>query len=205
MERMKKGNSGRGGGRGAQHRARSTSRGRNAQQRRSRSRGRGGGGNRNRGRSNSRPRYNKRGQWRRFGPNNRGKKFTNGYMMNNMRRSRSNTSLNRSGSRGRSRTRATYPTRRGGKFVARSRSRSRNRMMNYGLPPPAYLQRTNSMPNLSDPGSVHSRLGYQNNAQMAYRKRVNHAKNTLLRSPNKNFRMQHALSVRLILLDILLV
>ena len=43
-------------------------------------------------------------------------------------------------------------------------------------------KRTNSMPNLRDPNSVHSRLGYQSPAQIAYRNRIKRAKQLLIRA-----------------------
>ncbi|XP_014225349.1 CLK4-associating serine/arginine rich protein-like isoform X1 [Trichogramma pretiosum] len=194
------------------------------QQHRSRSQARGGGQNNYRGRSNSRHRnnqYNKRGQWRRYGQNLRGKRFSNGSLgRNSLSRSRSNVTLNRIGlrtnSRGRSTSRATYQIRRGSFNMNRSRSRSRGRFNQYddgigeyndynsdypgdyegGYDDPSnFLKRINSMPNLSDPGSVYSRLGYQSPAQMAYRNKVKGAKNTLLQSQHKAYRMQNALQV----------
>lgn len=53
------------------------------------------------------------------------------------------------------------------------------------------LKRTNSMPNLRDPTSVHNRLGYQSPAQVAYRNRVKRAKQLLLQ------RHQYRVSIEL--------
>lgn len=53
------------------------------------------------------------------------------------------------------------------------------------------LKRTNSMPNLSDPTSVHNRLGYQSPAQIAYRNRVKKAKQILLQRQNQRMNLQN--------------
>ena len=58
------------------------------------------------------------------------------------------------------------------------------------------LKRTNSMPNLRDPTSVHNRLGYQSPAQIAYRNRVKRAKQLLLQRQNQRMNLQNDFSVR---------
>ncbi|XP_046480085.1 uncharacterized protein [Neodiprion pinetum] len=57
------------------------------------------------------------------------------------------------------------------------------------------LKRTNSLPNLRDPTSVHNRLGYQSPAQAAYRNRVKRAKQVLLQRQNQ--RLNHPNEFRL--------
>lgn len=194
----------RGGGNG---RGRSTSMGRNPMRGRSASRGRNinqGRGARMRSASRSGPRGNMRGGMRgrnnnrrgqrRYIPQNDRRPYTNGIPNNNRGRSRSK-SLNRQNMNGPMRGRGGF---RGG--MNRSRSRSNVR---YGARPlfttngfqMGSLSRTNSMPDLSNPNSVHSRLGYQNSNQIAYRNRVKRAKNTLLQRQNKALLMHNALSV----------
>lgn len=195
---------------GGNARGRSASMGRNPMRGRSASRGRNpnmGRGGHMRSASRSGPRgmsrggmrggtrgrvNNRRGQ-RRFYPQNDRRPYTNGVSNNNRGRSRSK-SLNRQNMNGYSRGR--------GGFRGNSRSRSRSNVR-YG-PRPSFttngfqmgsLNRTNSMPDLTNPNSVHSRLGYQNPNQIAYRNRVKRAKNTLLQRQNKALLMQNALSV----------
>lgn len=199
----------RGGGGGA--RGRSTSMGRNPMRGRSASRGRnqpnqGGRGGRMRSASRGprgnmqggggmRGRISRRGGPRRFSQNDR-RPYTNGVSHIPRGRSRSK-SLNRPNMNG--------PMRGGrGGFRGMNRSRSRSNVR-YGAPRPVFtsngfnqmrsLSRTNSMPDLSDPNSVHNRLGYQNPGQIAYRNRVKRAKNTLIQRQNKALLMQSAISV----------
>ncbi|KAG7200531.1 hypothetical protein KM043_001094 [Ampulex compressa] len=57
------------------------------------------------------------------------------------------------------------------------------------------LKRTNSLPNLRDPTSVHNRLGYQSPAQIAYRNRVKRAKQLLLQRQNQRLSLQNQFRV----------
>ncbi|XP_034939914.1 myb-like protein D [Chelonus insularis] len=70
-----------------------------------------------------------------------------------------------------------------------TRSRSRNNLASNTLKNLTTnnrgLKRTNSLPNLRDPNSVHNRLGYQSLTQVAYRNRVKRAKKLLLQRQNK--------------------
>lgn len=53
------------------------------------------------------------------------------------------------------------------------------------------LKKTNSLPNLRDPTSVHNRLGYQSPAQVAYRNRVKKAQQLLLQRQNQRLSIQN--------------
>ncbi|XP_011694538.1 PREDICTED: uncharacterized protein LOC105453943 isoform X2 [Wasmannia auropunctata] len=118
----------------------------------------------------------------------------------NLARSRSNLSLNRKangGARG-----GAFNVRRGGRGnrfggaggLTRSRSRT-NLTFNQGgfftSNKSSPLKRTNSLPNLRDPNSVHNRLGYQSPAQIAYRNRVKRAKQLLLQRQNQRLSIQN--------------
>lgn len=105
-------------------------------------------------------------------------------------RSRSNLTLNQ-----KSNTRGVFNVRRGrGNRFGLTRSRSRTNLsftqrgFIYVASP---LKRTNSLPNLRDPTSVHSRLGYQSPAQIAYRNRVKRAKQLLLQRQNQRLSLQN--------------
>ena len=78
-----------------------------------------------------------------------------------------------------SRSRMNFSFRQGGFFTNRS-----------------HLRRTNSVPNLGDPTSVHNRLGYQSPAQIAYRNRVKRAKQLLLQRQNQRMSLQNKFRVR---------
>ena len=162
---------------------------------------------------------NRRGQWNnRYSQNNgvRGgfvnKRYNNGTIRTNLRRSRSNMSLNRMSMNNSPRgSRGGFNNHRGGKFgLTRSRSRSRTNLSSYNnqqtympqnnIGGGGFLKRTASMPNLRDPSSVYNRLGYQSPSQVAYRNRVKRAKNVLLQRQSKAARMQSALMVRTIFL-----
>lgn len=80
--------------------------------------------------------------------------------------------------RSRSRTNLTYAQ--GGFYTGNinSNNNNNNNIKNT-------LKRTNSLPNLRDPTSVHNRLGYQSPAQVAYRNRVKRAKQVLLQRQNQ--------------------
>ncbi|XP_001605948.2 cyclin-dependent kinase 13-like isoform X2 [Nasonia vitripennis] len=155
-----------------------------------------------RGRSSS---MSRRGQWQRYPQNNlRGgyikKRYNNSNVKSNLTRSRSNMSLNRLNLNGSPRSsRGGYASRRGGRGLTRSRSRTNlsfnNKPSFMANKNKGYLKRTTSMPDLRDPSSVYNRLGYQNPAQIAYRSRVKRAKNVLLQRQTKAMRMQNALSL----------
>ncbi|XP_012235218.1 uncharacterized protein [Linepithema humile] len=109
----------------------------------------------------------------------------------NLARSRSNLSLNQKpNARGAFNVRRT----RGSRFgLTRSRSRT-NLTFNQGgffTNNKSPLKRTNSLPNLRDPNSVHNRLGYQSPAQIAYRNRVKRAKQLLLQRQTQRLGMQN--------------
>ncbi|XP_068977211.1 uncharacterized protein [Bombus flavifrons] len=106
-------------------------------------------------------------------------------------RSRSNLTLNQKPN-----TRGAFNVRRGrGNRFGLTRSRSRTNLTftqggfftNNKTP----LKRTNSLPNLRDPTSVHNRLGYQSPAQIAYRNRVKRAKQLLLQRQNQRLSVQN--------------
>lgn len=109
----------------------------------------------------------------------------------NLARSRSNLSLSQKPN-----ARGTFNVRRtrGNRFgLTRSRSRT-NLTFNQGgffTNNKNPLKRTNSLPNLRDPNSVHNRLGYQSPAQIAYRNRVKRAKQLLLQRQNQRLNMQN--------------
>ncbi|XP_057331743.1 uncharacterized protein LOC130671701 [Microplitis mediator] len=73
-----------------------------------------------------------------------------------------------------------------------TRSRSRNNLATAGVknfsPNARVLKKTNSLPDLRNPNSVHNRLGYQSLNQVAYRNRVKRAKKLLLQLQNKQKR-----------------
>lgn len=110
-------------------------------------------------------------------------------------RSRSNLALNQ-----KSNARGAFNVRRGrGNRFGLTRSRSRTNLTfsqggfftNNKTP----LKRTNSLPNLGDPTSVHSRLGYQSPAQIAYRNRVKRAKQLLLQRQSQRLSLQNQFRV----------
>ncbi|XP_033342544.1 uncharacterized protein LOC117229820 isoform X2 [Megalopta genalis] len=114
---------------------------------------------------------------------------------NGLTRSRSNLTLNQ-----KSNTRGAFNVRRGrGNRFGLTRSRSRTNLTftqggfftNNKTP----LKRTNSLPNLRDPTSVHNRLGYQSPAQIAYRNRVKRAKQLLLQRQNQRLSLQNQFRV----------
>ncbi|XP_050462704.1 uncharacterized protein LOC126857381 isoform X1 [Cataglyphis hispanica] len=110
----------------------------------------------------------------------------------NLVRSRSNLSLNQ-----KTNARGAFNVRRGrgNRFSGLTRSRSRtNLTFNQGgffTNNKSPLKRTNSLPNLRDPNSVHNRLGYQSPAQIAYRNRVKRAKQLLLQRQNQRLNLQN--------------
>lgn len=111
----------------------------------------------------------------------------------NLARSRSNLSLNQKANSARG---SAFNVRRGrGNRFGLTRSRSRtNLTFNQGgffTNNKSPLKRTNSLPNLRDPNSVHNRLGYQSPAQIAYRNRVKRAKQLLLQRQNQRLSMQN--------------
>ncbi|XP_017889686.1 probable serine/threonine-protein kinase cdc7 [Ceratina calcarata] len=106
-------------------------------------------------------------------------------------RSRSNLTLNQ-----KSNIRGVFNTRRarGNRFgLTRSRSRTNLTFTQGGFftNNKATLKKTNSLPNLRDPTSVHNRLGYQSPAQVAYRNRVKKAKQLLLQKQNQRLSLQN--------------
>ncbi|XP_015432478.1 PREDICTED: uncharacterized protein LOC107188662 [Dufourea novaeangliae] len=114
---------------------------------------------------------------------------------NGLARSRSNLTLNQ-----KSNARGAFNVRRGrGNRFGLTRSRSRTNLTftqggfftNNKTP----LKRTNSLPNLRDPTSVHNRLGYQSPAQIAYRNRVKRAKQLLLQRQNQRLSLQNQFRV----------
>lgn len=136
---------------------------------------------------------------KRFNNKKKNKKNNASVVSNGLVRARSNTAINRLKNNGNvnnnlANARGAFATRRvtAAKFGL-TRSRSRTNLVapttkrffsnNKGT-----LKRTNSMPNLRDPTSVHNRLGYQSPAQVAYRNRVKRAKQLLLQRQNQ--RMQ---------------
>lgn len=68
---------------------------------------------------------------------------------------------------------------------SRSRSRSRVNLMNNKMQQQKPMKRTNSLPNLRNPLSIHNRLGFQTAKQLVYRNRVKKAKQVLLKRQNK--------------------
>ncbi|XP_018314971.1 uncharacterized protein [Mycetomoellerius zeteki] len=111
----------------------------------------------------------------------------------NLARSRSNLSLNYKPNNVRG---GAFNVRRGrGNRFGLTRSRSRtNLTFNQGaffINNKSSLKRTNSLPNLRDPNSVHNRLGYQSPAQIAYRNRVKRAKQLLLQRQNQRLNLQN--------------
>ncbi|XP_015609855.1 uncharacterized protein LOC107274820 isoform X2 [Cephus cinctus] len=107
-------------------------------------------------------------------------------------RSRSNISLNRIGAvpKNVSSVRGGFISRRGrgGRYTLnRTKNRTNLTFAQGGFFTGAkgLLKRTNSMPNLRDPTSVHNRLGYQSPAQVAYRNRVKRATQLLLQRQNQ--------------------
>ncbi|KYN13661.1 hypothetical protein ALC57_14125 [Trachymyrmex cornetzi] len=111
----------------------------------------------------------------------------------NLTRSRSNLSLNYKPNNVRG---GAFNVRRGrGNRFGLTRSRSRtNLTFNQGgffTNNKSPLKRTNSLPNLRDPNSVHNRLGYQSPAQIAYRNRVKRAKQLLLQRQNQRLNLQN--------------
>ncbi|XP_043266338.1 uncharacterized protein LOC122405545 isoform X1 [Colletes gigas] len=114
---------------------------------------------------------------------------------NGLVRSRSNLVLNQ-----KSNTRGAFNIRRGrgNRFgLTRSRSRTNWTFTQGGLftNNKTTLKRTNSLPNLRDPTSVHNRLGYQSPAQIAYRNRVKRAKQLLLQRQNQRLSLQNQFRV----------
>ena len=115
----------------------------------------------------------------------------------NLTRSRSNLSLNYKPNNVRG---GAFNVRRGrGNRFGLTRSRSRtNLTFNQGgffTNNKSPLKRTNSLPNLRDPNSVHNRLGYQSPAQIAYRNRVKRAKQLLLQRQNQRLNLQNQFRV----------
>ncbi|XP_014469907.1 PREDICTED: uncharacterized protein LOC106741951 isoform X2 [Dinoponera quadriceps] len=140
--------------------------------------------------------------WQRGAANNNNMRggFAKNRYKKNLVKSRSNLSLNqkvgnaRGGGGG-----AAFNVRRGrgGNRFGLTRSRSRTNLTfnqggfftsNKNSP---LLKRTSSLPNLRDPTSVHSRLGYQSPAQIAYRNRVKRAKQLLLQRQNQRLSLQN--------------
>ncbi|XP_076650945.1 uncharacterized protein LOC143358015 isoform X3 [Halictus rubicundus] len=114
---------------------------------------------------------------------------------NGLTRSRSNLTLNQ-----KSNTRGAFNVRRGraNRFgLTRSRSRTNLTFTQGGFftNNKTPLKRTNSLPNLRDPTSVHNRLGYQSPAQIAYRNRVKRAKQLLLQRQNQRLSLQNQFRV----------
>ncbi|XP_053995671.1 uncharacterized protein LOC128885595 [Hylaeus anthracinus] len=114
---------------------------------------------------------------------------------NGLARSRSNLALNQ-----KSNTRGAFNTRRGrGNRFGLTRSRSRTNLTftqgGFFTNNKSTLKRTNSLPNLRDPTSVHNRLGYQSPAQIAYRNRVKRAKQLLLQRQNQRLSLQNQFRV----------
>ncbi|XP_012257902.2 putative mediator of RNA polymerase II transcription subunit 29 [Athalia rosae] len=125
-------------------------------------------------------------------------------------RSRSNLNLNRVMPKNNTRGGLISRRGRGGRAGGLNRSRSRTNLTyiqggfytnnngNNANNNKNLLKRTNSLPNLRDPTSVHNRLGYQSPAQIAYRNRVKRAKQVLLQRQNQrlnrsnDFRMPQA-------------
>ncbi|XP_076677484.1 uncharacterized protein LOC143373803 isoform X3 [Andrena cerasifolii] len=110
-------------------------------------------------------------------------------------RSRSNLNLNQ-----KSNTRGAFNVRRGrGNRFGLTRSRSRTNLTftqgGFFTNNKTTLKRTNSLPNLRDPTSVHNRLGYQSPAQIAYRNRVKRAKQLLLQRQNQRLSLQNQFRV----------
>lgn len=106
-------------------------------------------------------------------------------------RSRSNLTLNQ-----KTNARGAFNARRGrsNRFgLTRSRSRTNLTFTQRGFftNNKTTLKRTNSLPNLRDPTSVHNRLGYQSPAQIAYRNRVKRAKQLLLQRQNQRLSLQN--------------
>lgn len=168
---------------------------------------RGRGGPRGKNIRTGQPSFATKSPWKRFQNfNGRGgfvqKKFTRNP---GLTRSRSNLALNRignirgnprggmrgmRGSRGGMRGGRGFGMHRGGpgRFgLTRSRSRTNLTFTQTGFftNNKPHLNRTNSLPNLQDPMSVHNRLGYQSPAQVAYRNRVKKAKQLLLQRQNQ--------------------
>ncbi|XP_066582432.1 uncharacterized protein [Prorops nasuta] len=75
--------------------------------------------------------------------------------------------------------------------LTRSKSRTNLTFAQGGFFTKNILKKTNSLPNLRDPTSVHSRLGYQSPAQIAYRNRVKRAKQLLLQRQNQHLSAQN--------------
>ncbi|XP_011145630.1 uncharacterized protein LOC105186847 isoform X2 [Harpegnathos saltator] len=120
----------------------------------------------------------------------------------NLVRSRSNLSLNQKtnnarGGGGAAGFNAGRRGRGGNRFgLTRSRSRTNLTFNQAGFftnNKSPLLKRTNSLPNLRDPTSVHNRLGYQSPAQIAYRNRVKRAKQLLLQRQNQRLSLQNQL------------
>ena len=115
-------------------------------------------------------------------------KNNNGASGSGLVRARSNIALNRIKNHANiNNGRGAFNARRGNaaKFgITRSKSRTNlvtpATMKRFFTSNKGVLKRTNSMPNLRDPTSVHNRLGYQSPAQVAYRNRVKRAKQLLL-------------------------
>lgn len=147
--------------------------------------------------------------WQRSASNSnvRGGSFARNRYKKNLVRTRSNLSLNQKTSNARGSgagTGAAFNARRGrgGNRFGLTRSRSRtNLTFNQGgfftNNKNPLLKRTSSLPNLRDPTSVHSRLGYQSPAQIAYRNRVKRAKQLLLQRQNQRLTLQNQLRVSL--------
>lgn len=119
-------------------------------------------------------------------------------------RSRSNLTLNRNF---KTNTRGGFGANRrfaGNKFgLIRSRSRANLSFGQAGfLGDRSSIKKTNSMPNLRDPTSVHNRLGYQSPAQVAYRNRVKRAKQLLLQRQNQRMNLQNDFRVRFTILKV---
>lgn len=106
-------------------------------------------------------------------------------------RSRSNLALNQ-----KSNARGAFNARRarGNRFgLTRSRSRTNLTFTQGGFftNNKTPLKKTNSLPNLRDPTSVHNRLGYQSPAHIAYHNRVKKAKQLLLQEQSQRLSMQN--------------
>ncbi|XP_033209398.1 uncharacterized protein LOC117168111 [Belonocnema kinseyi] len=139
--------------------------------------------------------FNKTQAWQRFSNKLRGGFFKKRYNKRGggLNRSRSNLTLNRNF---KTNTRGGFEANHrfaGNKFgLIRSGSRS-NLSLGQGrfLSVRSSIKKTNSMPNLRDPTSVHNRLGYQSPAQIAYRNRVKRAKQLLLQRQNQRMNLQN--------------
>lgn len=121
--------------------------------------------------------------------------FINRYRKNeNFMKPRINSNINNKNTRG-----GTFNVRRGrGNRFGLTRSRSRTNLASNQsnfLNNKNTLKKTNSLPNLRDPTSVHNRLGYQSPAQIIYQNRVKRAKQLLLRRQNQRLNLQNQFRV----------